>query len=140
MRATQTGKYRSKKSGNLVYTYALDLNEEQTAQYKASKGEYYVEDDVTGKPLLFTNKSVGKQCPVIITSAGEFRLDNSSIVEAAQLANDLGGAVADAIAKQMMQGLGIDFGNSKAAEAPVSKPDTVENTVEDEIKDDNAPF
>ena len=140
MKAIHTGEYRSKKSGNLVFTYNLDLTEEQREAYQADKGEYYLEDDVTGKPLFFSNQFLGKQVPVIKTEAGKFILDGSMIEKAASIANSAGGAVADAIAKQLMAGLGLDFGNSTAAETPVSKPNAVENTVEEDIQDGDAPF
>ena len=140
MRANHTGEYRSKKSGNLVFTYVLDLTEEERLAYMEDKGEFYMEDDTTQKPLFFSNKFLGKQVPVVKTEAGKFILDGSMIEKAASIANSAGGAVADAIAKQLMVALGLDFGNSTAAAAPVTKPVAEKTTVEDADEDGNEPF
>lgn len=50
--ATLKGSYRSKKSGQKVYTYEVDCTPKEKAALKAAKGDYYRETE-TGIPLHF---------------------------------------------------------------------------------------
>lgn len=130
MKATFIRSYRSKK-GNPTFVYTVSGNEESLSQFKSAQGDYYREDDKTGKPLWFTTRFVGKNADLIITTSGNVVPDMSMFDAQASLAAQYGGNLGAELAKQAAS---ILTGN-QPQEVPAPEKTVEEPSNSDDLND-----
>jgi len=99
LRAKKTRSYRS-KNGNTVFTYEVSGTTEELEQFKSVQGDYYREDDESGKPLWFSTNFVGEKADLIITRSGKVIADMSKFDQAHSLAAQYGGNFGQALANE----------------------------------------
>ena len=109
--------YRS-KNGNTVFVYDVTADAKQKAELKTAEGDFYREDEETGKPLWFTTRCVGNRGKLVITSKGKVVPDMSAFEQAASLAKQYGGNFGAELAKASVAGL---LGHTPSAEAPTEE-------------------
>ena len=85
MRASFVRSYRS-KNGNATFVYGVSGSSDELNAFKSAQGDYYREDDKTGKPLFFTTRFIGKAGELIITTSGNVVPDMSAFDAQASLA------------------------------------------------------
>lgn len=117
--------YRS-KNGNATFVYTVDGSTADMEAFKTAQGEYYREDDKSGKALWFTTRCIGPSGKLIITTNGNIVPDMSAFDQAASLAAQYGGNFGEQLAKQAAQAiLGVSAPATESA--PAEKVDSSEN-------------
>lgn len=107
--------YRS-KNGNNTFVYNVDGTPAQVEEFKTAQGDFYREDDKTGKPLWFTTRYIGNSGKLVITSKGKVVPDMSAFEQAASLAKQFGGNFGNELAKASVAKL---LGNAPSEDAGV---------------------
>lgn len=125
LKATWLRQYRKAsvngQPGRLVFVYAITGPEEEVKAYEAAQGDNLIHDDVTGAPLMFTvNPGPAKVNNLIITRAGQYRIDTSELDRTAALVAQYGGNFGQAMAMQAVASLNLNFGGSTTSAAPVA--------------------
>lgn len=110
--------YRS-KNGNTTFVYNVDGTAKQVEEFKTAQGDFYREDDKTGKPLWFTTRCIGNSGKLVITSKGKVVPDMSAFEQAASLAKQFGGNFGNELAKASVAKL---LGNAPSEDAQVTQP------------------
>jgi hypothetical protein len=110
--------YRS-KNGNTTFVYNVDGTAKQVEEFKTAQGDFYREDDKTGKPLWFTTRCIGNSGKLVITSKGKVVPDMSAFEQAASLAKQFGGNFGNELAKASVAKL---LGNAPTEDAQVTQP------------------
>ena len=110
--------YRS-KNGNTTFVYNVDGTPAQVEEFKTAQGDFYREDDKTGKPLWFTTRCIGNSGKLVITSKGKVVPDMSAFEQAASLAKQFGGNFGNELAKASVAKL---LGNAPTEDAQVTQP------------------
>jgi len=128
--------YRS-KNGNATFVYTVNGSASDLASYADAQGEFYREDEQTGKALWFTTRCIGKHGKLIITSKGNIVPDMSAFDQASSIAAQYGGNFGQELAKQAAQDiLGINPSTPAQPAPPTEAPtEIVEDTVEDDVDD-----
>jgi hypothetical protein len=111
--------YRS-KNGNVTFVYSVNANATELVQFKAAQGDFYREDDATGKPLWFTTRCIGDTGKLIVTTNGNVVPDMSAFDQAASIASQYGGNFGAELAKAAAQRILGNKGTSQADAAPAS--------------------
>ena len=93
------------KNGNTTFVYAVSGSKTELAQFETAQGENHRVDDVTGEPLWFTTRCIGKTGKLIITTNGNVVPDMSEFDQAASLAAQYGGNFGQELAKAAAQRL-----------------------------------
>ena len=107
--------YRS-KNGNTTFVYNVDGTPKQVEEFKTAQGDFYREDDKTGKPLWFTTRCIGNSGKLVITSKGKVVPDMSAFEQAASLAKQFSGNFGNELAKASVAKL---LGNAPSEDASV---------------------
>lgn len=116
--------YRS-KNGNVTFVYTVKGSQTQLDEFKDAQGEYYREDDETGKPLFFTTRCIGDTGKLLITTNGKVVPDMSEFDKQASLVEQFGGNFGEALAQHAVAQL---LGTKVApAPAPVKEERKVED-------------
>lgn len=110
--------YRS-KNGNTTFVYNVEGTPTQVAEFKTAQGDFYREDDKTGKPLWFTTRCIGNTGKLVITSKGKVVPDMSAFEQAASLAKQFGGNFGNELAKASVAKL---LGNTPTEDVPSTQP------------------
>lgn len=110
--------YRS-KNGNTTFVYNVDGTTKEVEEFKTAQGDFYREDDKTGKPLWFTTRCIGNSGKLVITSKGKVVPDMSAFEQAASLAKQFGGNFGNELAKASVAKL---LGNAPTEDAQVTQP------------------
>lgn len=110
--------YRS-KNGNTTFVYNVDGTAKQVEEFKTAQGDFYREDDKTGKPLWFTTRCIGNSGKLVITSKGKVVPDMSAFEQAASLAKQFGGNFGNELAKASVAKL---LGNAPSDDVQVTQP------------------
>lgn len=110
--------YRS-KNGNTTFVYNVDGTPKQIEEFKTAQGDFYREDDKTGKPLWFTTRCIGNSGKLVITSKGKVVPDMSAFEQASSLAKQFGGNFGNELAKASVAKL---LGNAPTEDAQVTQP------------------
>ncbi len=99
MKITYLRQYRNTK-GSVVFAYEITATEKEKLALKEAQGDYYREDEQSGKPLFFTTRFAGDISNIIITSKKKVVVDMSSFEKAASLSNQFTGYFGKEIARQ----------------------------------------
>ena len=129
--------YRS-KNGNATFVYTVSGSASDLSAFADAQGEFYREDELTGKALWFTTRCIGKHGKLIITSKGNIVPDMSAFDQASSIAAQYGGNFGQELAKQAAADiLGINPSSSAPTPAPPTATPTeiVEDTVEDDVEE-----
>jgi hypothetical protein len=119
--------YRSSKSGNVVFVYAVSGTEKELETFAAVQGEFHVVDETTGKPLWFSNKFIGDTGTLLVAQkSGKLFADMTEFDKIASLTEQYGGAFGQAIAQAATAQL-----FSKRAAAVTTAVEPVAETSED---------
>jgi hypothetical protein len=127
--------YRS-KNGNATFVYTVSGSASDLAAFADAQGEFYREDEQTGKALWFTTRCIGKTGQLIITTKGNIVPDMSAFDQASSIAAQYGGNFGQELAKQAAQDiLGINPTSAPAQPAApaVTPTENVEETPEDVV-------
>ncbi len=108
-----------------MFVYAVTGTTAELAKFKEAQGEHYRESEEK-EPLYFSNKYVGEEAKLIITSKGKVVPDTSETDKAASLAKQYGGDFGSAIANA----LAAKIVNSQTAPAPVKEQEHVDETLD----------
>ena len=128
MKGTFKRSYRSKKTGNTVFVYAVNGSDADMSAFEEAQGEFFVEDQETGEVLWFTTNFAGKHCDLLVTAKGNVIADMSAFDQANSLAKQYGGNLGIELAKSAAQLL---LGTSaEEAPAPVATPAVAEDAKE----------
>ena len=133
MKVSYLRSYRS-KNGNATFVYTVAGSASELAAYAEAQGEFYREDETTGKVLWFTTRCIGKTGTLIITSKGNIVADMSAFDQASSIAAQYGGNFGQELAKQAAQDiLGISPSTPAQPAAPIAPPteEVVDEIVED---------
>lgn len=82
-----------------VFVYAVNAAKEALAKYKEVMKDNFREDE-GGVALWFSTRCVGQTGKLVITSTGKVVADTSKFDQAASLAEQYGGNLGEALAKQ----------------------------------------
>lgn len=137
MKVSYLRSYRS-KNGNATFVYTVSGSASDLAAFADAQGEFYREDEQTGKALWFTTRCIGKHGSLIITSKGNIVPDMSAFDQASSIAAQYGGNFGQELAKQAAADiLGINP-STPSAPAPETPTENVEvpEDVEDESEED----
>ena len=102
--------YRNEK-GTVVFVYQVSGSNEALVSYKSAQASFYREDEVTGQPLWFTVRCIGKAGSLIITSKGKVVPDMSEFDQAKSLVEQYGGNFGETLANSLMSNI---LGNGSA--------------------------
>lgn len=110
-----TGSYRKAGTGNLVFRGIVNGSEAELADYKATQGSNYVQDEKTGKPLFFTTRPIAERFKLVKTRGtaekpARYIADSSDMDLKAAIVKNLGGNLGQEIAK--ITASQLLFGNS----------------------------
>ena len=105
MKGRKVRNYRSKNTGKPVFVYEVSGTATELEAFKSAQGEFYREDDKTGKPLFFTVNFMGEQGNLIITSAGKIAQDMSKFDEAQSIVEQYGGNFGQVLAQSLVAGI-----------------------------------
>jgi len=130
MKISMQRSYRS-KNGNTTFVYQVDGTKAELEQFKAAQGEYYREDETTGKPLWFTTRFAGNTGKLLITSNGNVVADMSAFDQAASISAQYGGNFGQELARQAAQNI-LGGGSNVSSSAPAPAP-VPEATAEEEL-------
>lgn len=121
--------YKS-QNGTPVFVYEVSGNAETLERFRQIQGDYYREDETTGKPIYFTTRSCGPTGELIITTNDNIVIDTSKFDAAASLAAQYGGNLGQALANKSADAL---LGNSEEEQpaqqdnsVPAAKPEDME--------------
>ncbi len=70
----KTNQYRSKKTGNIVFVYAVNGTDKELKEYKDTQGEFYREDEDTKAPLFFSTRVCQIGADVVKSKSGTFNV------------------------------------------------------------------
>lgn len=73
--------FRGKRRDSNVNIYLLNLTPEELAEYKAAKGSFYMEDDVSGKPLYFAQRMLSSTVDYKIDDQGSLMEPESATMQ-----------------------------------------------------------
>lgn len=121
LKATFVRQYRKAGTGRMVFVYAITGPEAEVKAYETAQGDNLINDETTGAPLMFTiNPGPAKVNSVIITRAGQYRIDTSELDRTAALVAQYGGNFGQALAEQAVKALNLNFGSTAtvATEVP----------------------
>ena len=105
MNAKKVRNYRSKNTGKAVFVYEVTGTAPEMEAFKTAQGEYYREDDKSGKALWFSVNFIGENGKLIITSTGKITADMSKFDEAQSIVEQYGGNFGNVLAQSIVAGL-----------------------------------
>ena len=84
---------KTSKSGKSVhmYVYLVSGSKSELASFKEASGDFYKEDETTGKPLWFTSNPIGKSGNLKVTTNGNIVHSNVDMDMAASMTAKYGG-------------------------------------------------
>lgn len=97
-----SGKNNPATKGKLRFRYKVSGTKQELADFKASRGDFYIEDE--GTPIFNSMNYVGKSTNLVKTQDGRWIADTSAIDTANSLAEQfpfLAGELAKDVLKQM---------------------------------------
>lgn len=113
LKATFVRQYRKAGTGRMVFVYAITGPADEVKAYETAQGDNLINDEDTGAPLMFTiNPTPAKVNSVIITRAGQYRIDTSELDRAKALVEQYGGNFGDALATKLLAGINLNFSGS----------------------------
>ena len=125
------------KEGVMVtrYLYLLDTKKataEELEAFKDAQGEFYAEDETTGKPLWFSNKFAGNDVKLSISQKGNVYADNTESDIIVGLSKEHGISIKDAM--DLYKLMGAPKAVAAKVEEPVDEPAKVEEPVDEPAK------
>ena len=116
------GSYVS-ENGNTVFRYEVSGTPEMLDAFRQAQGEYYREDQKTGKALYFTTRFSGDNVDLgIAEKSGKVYVDMSEFKKAESLVAQFGGNFAQELAKAKVAELMGNKSASATAQVPAADP------------------
>lgn len=103
--------YISKNTKTETFVYEVSGKAEELEQFKETQGEYYREDEVSGKPLFFTTTYAGEHTAITQTHSGGFRADTGVFLKLRSIEKQ-STSLGHLAAQKVMDTQFADFGKS----------------------------